>query len=503
MITRRSFIGMAGAGAAAVSLSGFTTATATTASQWDRLRAHLTGTLVLPSDSSYTAAKTVEYGQYSLTNPQAIVYAANADDVTASLLFGQYHDIPVTARSGGHSGGGFSTTTGLIIDVSRLNAVTAGSGTATVGGGTQLVDVVNGLGASGLAIPGGMFPTVALGGFLQGGGVGLLTRHSGLGADKVTSAKVVLASGRQVTASPTSNPDLYWAIRGGGGGNFGIVTQYTVTPTAVPNLNVAELLFSYDHAVGAMHGLTQWLETAPTTFGSRSNIDLFDSAAGHAPLVTLLVTSIGTRAEFDTEIARLIALTGAAPIQQNVYTDTYKSAMMKIFGCGSYSQQQCHNNTWDPANGKLAPFGHVLGRGRLLSRSPSETEWARLVGVFDTERTAGHFHKFEIMALGGAANKVSRTSTAYVHRDSTLLMSYYTFAFGILSGDELASGQRFVDNGFTAVDPISRGESYQNFIDPALTDWREAYYGENYNRLSYVKSKYDPYGVFSFAQGID
>lgn len=204
MINRRSFIGMAGAGAAALSLSGFTTATATTTSQWDRLRANLTGTLVLPSDSSYAAAKTVEYGQYSLTNPQAVVYAANANDVTTSLIFAEYHDIPVTARSGGHSGGGYSTTDGLVIDVSKLNAVTAGSGTATVGGGTQLVDVVNGLGASGLAIPGGMFPTVALGGFLQGGGVGLLTRQHGLGQDKVTSAKVVLANGRQVTASPTS-----------------------------------------------------------------------------------------------------------------------------------------------------------------------------------------------------------------------------------------------------------------------------------------------------------
>ncbi|MEU5436582.1 FAD-binding protein [Streptomyces sp. NPDC020719] len=503
MITRRSFIGMAGAGAAALSLSGFTTATATTTSQWDRLRANLTGTLVLPSDSSYQTAKTVEYAQFSLTNPQAVVYAANANDVTNSLIFAQYHDIPVAARSGGHSGGGYSTTTGLVIDVSRLNTVTPGSGTATVGGGTQLVDVVNGLGASGLAIPGGLFPTVALGGFLQGGGVGLLTRQHGLGLDKVTAAKVVLANGRQVTASATSNPDLFWAIRGGGGGNFGIVTQYTVTPAAVPTLHFAELTYSYDHAVGALHGLTQWLEGAPTTFGSRSNIDLFDAKPGAAPLVVLQVASVGTRAEFDTEIARLIAATGASPIQQNIYTDTYQSAMMKIFGCGSYSQQQCHNNTWDPANGKLAPFGNALGRGRLLSESPSESDWARMVGVFDTERTAGHFHMFEIVALGGAANTVSRTATAYVHRDSTLLTSYYSFAYGVLSGAELDSAQRFCDNGFAAVDPISRGESYQNFIDPKLADWREAYYGENYPRLSYLKSKYDPYGTFSFAQGID
>lgn len=501
MISRRSLLG-AGAGALALSaLPAGSVFAGTDAAAWQQLRRRLHGQLVLPADATYATAKQLDLMQFDRINPQAVAYCADPADAALCLKFAQDNHLPFAARSGGHSLGGYSTTQGLVIDVSRLNSVIAGNGPVTLGPGAQGVDITNTLGPLGLAISGGYCPTVAAGGFLQGGGIGPLTRHVGIASDKVTSAQVVLADGRVVTASPLQNRDLFWALCGGGGGNFGIVTSYSISPSPVTQLAIASLSWSYDHAVDVLDGYGRWLVDAPRTIGGVATLVLRDAAPGNTPAPAVLIVSTGTTAERDAEISRLISLTGA-PVSQVTDVVPYPALMMGFYGCATFTVAQCHR-IGATAEGVLPRPAMGLERSRLFSRVMPRSGWEQAVAVFDAERLAGQTHVMQVIPLGGAANDLSRTATAYVHRNSLFTTNYLaSIRQAPVSESAAAAAQRWVNRGFAAIDPYSNGETYQNFIDPALADWRQSYYAENYSRLASVKAKYDPYGVFKFAQSI-
>ena len=504
MISRRSFLGGVSAGALALPLAPHPRSSLATAGpDWGRLAGHLQGRLVLPGDGAYTTAKQLSTAEFDSVAPQALAYCASPADVATCLAFAQDNGIPIAPRSGGHSAAGYSTTTGLVIDVSGLNALTLGSGVVTVGAGAQLVDVTNGLAPYRLAVSGGFCPTVALGGFLQGGGIGLLTRHVGISCDTVTGARVVLADGRTVRASATENPDLYWAIRGGGGGNFGVVTSYDITPASLAQLTLGTLAWGYGDAVDVLDGFAHWLVDAPRTLGGSAVVALPDAGPGNTPTVSVLLSSVGTTDELTAETARLVSLVGRTSTAQNSFTAPYASVMMSLYGCGSYTQDQCHRvGGTDPA-GVLPRAGFAVERSRLFPVPPTRAMWDSAVALLDEVRVAGQQHMIQVGALGGAANDPCRTETAYVHRDALLTTSFLGVVAAIPADSSAqAAARQWVDSGFAVLDPYSNRETYQNFIDPALHDWRHAYYAENYPRLVEVKKKYDPYRLFSFAQAI-
>jgi FAD/FMN-containing dehydrogenase len=513
MITRRSFLLSAGGAAlAATALPGSARAQTLSAGSarartafgvnWNQLSSHLQGKLVLPSDANYPTAKLVYTAQFDSINPGAIAYCASPADVALCLGFAQDHALPFAARSGGHSAGGYSLSPGLVIDVSGLNSVTLGQGTATIGAGAELVDITNTLAPAGLAISGGYCPTVAAGGFLQGGGIGLFTRSMGIACDKVTSVQVVLADGRVVTASPQQHSDLYWALRGGGGGNFGIVTSYTFTPTPLTDIDVSLLSWPYDQALDVVDGWTQWMVDGPSTIGGGLNVTLANAAAGNVPVVSLILACVDASAGFGTEIDRLVSLIGHSPATQQTLTAPYEAIMMGQYNCTDLTEAQCHLSGSSPVAELPRPaFG--LERGRMFNGPISRDGWAKALAVLDTARLAGQEHLFQVTALGGAANTLSRSATAYVHRDALFMASYITEnAVPPVSNEAVAAGTQFVDAGFAALNPYSNGETYQNFIDPRLPDWERSYYAENYPRLMQVKSVYDPHNAFRFAQSI-
>ncbi|MFJ9840736.1 FAD-binding oxidoreductase [Kitasatospora sp. NPDC101155] len=501
MIRRRSILEVTAAAIALTALDPKGVFADTTASGWSQLGQSLQGRLVMPSSTDYATAKQLDLMQFDTVNPQAIAYCASPADAATCLKFAQDNVVPFAVRSGGHSLGGYSTTPGLVIDVSGLNSVSVTGGSAVIGPGAQMVDITNGLAPAGLAIAGGMCPTVAAGGFLQGGGIGMLTRSLGIACDSITSAQVVLADGSQVTASATQNSDLLWALKGGGGGNFGIVTSYTVTPTPLTQLAIANLTWTYDHAVDALDGFTRWLVSAPRTISGAVSITLDDAAPGNTPTVAVLLVSTGSTTELNSEVARLISMT-AAPTGQQTAVVPYQALMMGFYGCATDTVAQCHR-IGPNSQGVLQrhPFG--VERNRLFSGPVSRCFWQQAVNVFNTGRQAGPTYRLQVIALGGAANDPSRTQTAFVHRDSQYLVNYVGSAATAPVPDSVAAAARqWATTGFNVISPYSNGESYQNFIDAALTNWQYAYYAENYPRLAVIKAKYDPYGAFSFAQSI-
>ncbi|MET9905532.1 FAD-binding protein [Streptomyces sp. NPDC006476] len=500
MLSRRTLLraGAASLGLAAVPM--LTAAPAGAAVSWGSLRAHLRGDLVLPSDAAYDQARQLDQIQFDSVRPSAVAYCESPADVALCLRFAADNDLATAVRSGGHSAGGYSTSTGLVVDVSRLDSIAAGSGTVTLGPGAQMVDITHTLGAAGLAIAGGYCPTVRAGGFLQGGGLGPQTRTVGMACDTITSAQVVLADGRRVTASAAEHPDLYWALRGGGGGNFGVVTSYTVTTNPVAEIAVAFVNWAYDQAVDVMNGWAQWLAGAPSTVGGLAEVNMTDPAA--APQVQVIMLGLGGLDQLNQEAARLADAVGAPPASQFASLMPYESALMIAYGCSSYTVAQCHR-TGTGTDAQLPRTAWADARSRLFTGPLARSTWSHLLAVYDTDRRSGQLRQLRATALGGAVNERRRTDTAYVHRDSLYLLTYNaSIAVGPTDEDSLTSARDWADRGFKAMDPYSNGESYQNYIDPALTDHMAAYYAENAGRLVRVKKKYDPYCLFSFPQGV-
>jgi len=460
------------------------------------------GEVVTAGDPQYPVAKQLELGQFDTVNPKAIAYCESSSDVSLALRAARLQGIPVAVRSGGHSYGGYSTTPGLLIDVSRINAVTIGSGSVTIGPGAMNVDVLNTLAPAGLVVGGGGCPTVAAGGFIQGGGFGFLTRPFGMACDAMTSAQVVLADGSTVTASATENTDLFWALRGGGGGNFGVVTSYQVTPHPLNLVQVTNLSFAWSQAEQVLDAYTRWLVAAPSTIGGGAYVNLPDAGPTATPTVSVSMVSVGTADELATQAGRLIAQTGDPAGRQDAALP-YQALMMTVYGCQDATVTECHREG-KTAGGTLPRPAFGLERSRLCNTPAGATAWHEVLSAFDADRAPGHFRQLEVHAFGGAANTVSRTATAYVHRDALYCVNYRDTIGDPAAATETEKtrAHTWVDRGFATIDPYSSGESYQNWIDPDLPNWRDAYYAENYPRLLRIKKKCDPTSVFSFKQGI-
>jgi Berberine and berberine like len=206
---------------------------------------------------------------------------------------------------------------------------------------------------------------------------------------------------------------------------------------------------------------------------------------------------------FGTEIDRLVSIVGSAPASRQILTAPYQPIMMSLYGCASLTVDECHliSSAFPGAELPRSAFGQE--RGRLFSQEMSREGWSKALAILETERLAGQTHELQVSALGGAANTLPRTATAYVHRDTLFSASFLASnVAGPVSDEARAAAGRFVDAGFAVLDPYSNGETYQNFIDPSLPDWKRSYYAENYPRLRRVKRVYDPHNLFRFAQSI-
>ena len=503
MISRRTLLSAGTAAGLALVPAAPVAAEGSATTPWSQLASKLSGKLVLPTDPYYTVARQVELGQFDSVNPQAVAYCMSAADVSVCVRFAQDNGVRTAVRSGGHNYGGWSTTPGMIIDVSRLNAVTVQSASSVeIGPGAQNVNILNALAPHHLVVSEGGCPTVCAGGFLQGGGFGFLTRPTGMACDAMTSAQVVLADGRVVTTSEKQNPDLFWAIRGGGGGNFGIVTKFTVTPHSGDQMAISNLIFPYDRMADVLDGVARWLVDAPRTIGGGAYVVQPDAAPGSVPQANVFLASRGTPTELAGEAARLLALTGA-PLQRQDGVMTYQQLMMMIFGCATLTEAQCQRSEKTP-EGTLSRPAYGLERTRMGSEPYAASGWADVMTAFDANRRAGQARYLDFHFFGGAANDLSRTATAYVHRDSLFSVNYRVLINdpAQVTAEAKAVANTWIDNGFATIDPLSNGETYQNWMDPSLTDWKTSYYAENYARLSRIKAKYDPNRFFCFPQSL-
>lgn len=388
------------------------------------------------------------------------------------------------------------------MDVSRIKGARLRGRHAVLGAGTQLVDVTDALAPHGLGFPGGLSPTVGVAGYLQGGGQGFLTRKEGMGSDHVLAAEVVLADGEIVVAKPDRDADLLWALRGGGGGNFGVVTRFKVRPVAVSTLVNIDLTWTWDHAARVLPAWQHWIAAAPRELGAQLDIVLRNAAPGSAPVVNLTGAWSGDAAGATAQVNELVAAVGARPATRREKQLPYRDAMMEQYGCADNTVPQCHRTGASP-NGVLPRDAFFLARTRMYDAPQPASAVDTVLAAFDADRRAGHTRVLSAVAFGGKANTVSRTETAYVHRGTQYaLIAATRLPTGTPEEAELTAARSWEDAMFRALDPSSNGETYQNFTDPAMANWQSAYYAENYDRLVAIKRHYDPGRFFNFPQAI-
>ncbi|MEV5989544.1 FAD-binding oxidoreductase [Streptomyces sp. NPDC052051] len=508
MLSRRSLIRASAATTAAVALTagsgGLVLAAGSGTVPWSTLRAALTGSLVLPEDAGYDTARQLQLAQFDAIHPQAVAYCATEADVAACIRFAQDNGLATAVRSGGHSAAGYSTSPGLVIDVSRLNRVRVSGSTVHAGPGCQGVDVVNSLATYGLQVAGGTCPTVAMGGWLQGGGLGYASRKYGMGADRLVSARVVLADGRIVRASADEHPDLYWALRGGGGGNFGVVTDYEVRPVQIPVLTLFNLNFHWADARQVILAWQDWMADAPRELATELMfLYSTDAPSGTEPNVILTGGYHGSQSDCDALLDALVTAVGQPATSRDSSELPYAQAMMQLYGCGDKTVSECHRVGFTP-DAQLPRDTYTSGRNLFFARRWTSAEAQSALDAFTADARPGQFRFLGLFPYGGAINDVAPTATAFVHRDSLFNAGYsVTLSTADPAQADRDRAQAWVDGGYATVAPSSNHESYQNYMDPALTSWREAYYGQNYARLQTVKRAYDPNRFFRFAQGVD
>jgi FAD/FMN-containing dehydrogenase len=451
------------------------------------LRRGLSGDVLTATSPDYDQARLLYSPRFDSIHPEAIVLAETVEDVVHTIRWARRHRVHLVPRSGGHSYGGYSTTTGVVLDVSRLNRVRVSGGQAVVGAGALLVDVYAALAAHGRMIPAGTCPSVGIAGLTLGGGHGYASRKLGLACDALTGLTIVTASGATLHCDARRHADLFWACRGGGGGNFGVVTSFTFRTTPVGE--VATYVLEWPWAQ-VREVVAAWQAFAPHAPDELS-LDLNLTATETRPHVTSAGQYLGSAADLRRVLAPLLA--AGTPSRVQIVSRTFLEAALHFAGCDREGVEQCRKvtrETWKAKSDYVKrplPQAAVDVMVRALEARVADPALGRGTILLD--------------AYGGAIARVPKAATAFVHRDalcSAQYLAYWPAGNAVRAAANLAWMRGF----HASLRPWMSGEAYVNYIDPELRGWQRAYYGSNYARLRRVKGRYDPAGFFRFAQGV-
>ncbi|MFF1764122.1 FAD-binding oxidoreductase [Streptomyces sp. NPDC058249] len=474
------------------------TAGARAAANWTALARELDGALVRPGDHSWPAAHQLYNTRFDNLKPSAVAYIAHADDIRTTMDYARAHGIKVSIRNGGHSYAGWSSGDGrLVIDVSKLNKIRASANEAVVGAGSKLIDVYRALAAKGVTIPAGSCPTVGVSGLTLGGGHGVVSRAYGLTCDSLTQATLITADGKQLVANAGENKDLFWALRGAGNGNFGVVTELRFKTHPAPQAVSAYMTWPWARAAAVVKAWQEWGPDQPDEIWSSCHLA---NAAGGTPTVSIAAFSLGTYSELQNAVDRLADKIGAPARSVSLKKRSYKDSMEVYAGCSSFSTDaQCHLPGSTPGRSPSGALGRetYAARSDFFDRSISTAGIQTLLNQMSSVR--GGAGSVALTALGGAVNRVAPTSTAFVHRRSRMLAQYIASWRAGTSG---SAAQSWLTGAHNAMSRYASGAAYQNYTDASLTDWRKAYYGDAATRLTALKHQYDPNRFFTFPQAL-
>jgi FAD/FMN-containing dehydrogenase len=448
----------------------------------NELRAQLRGEVVTPEDQGYEEARRL-YNAMIDRRPAVVARCTGVADVTAALQFARERGLDVAIRGGGHNGAGFgSVDQGLVVDLGGMREVRvdAGARTATVEGGALMADLDRAAHAFGLATPAGIISTTGVGGLTLGGGHGYLTRKHGLTIDNLLSAQVVLADGRVVTASEDEHPDLFWALRGGGG-NFGVVTSFTLRLHPLTTIVGGPTLWPLEAAGDLLRWYREYLPAAPDdiygffAFLTVPPVAPFPASLHLKKMCGIVWCCTGSRAQADEAFAAASRV--AKPALHGVQELPYPALQ------GAFDALYPSGDQW-------------YWRGDFVVEIPDAAIARHLEFAARLPSMQSTMHLYPI---DGAAHRVARSDTAFSHREA----NWSQVIVGVDRDPARAADLRAWTIAYwEALHPYSGGGAYVNFMMDEGQERVRASYRENYDRLARVKAAYDPENLFHVNQNV-
>ncbi|GLY74928.1 FAD-binding oxidoreductase [Actinoallomurus iriomotensis] len=428
----------------------------------------LDGEVFGPGSAGYETIRRPVNPAFRDVRPRLVVLCRSVSDVVGAVTYAAGAGDRIAPRGGGHCFAGRSSTDGIVLDMSGLDGVSvADDGVATVGAGARLGQVYAALHAHGRTLPAGCGPTVGIAGLTLGGGIGLLGREHGLTCDRLVGAWVVLSNGRVVDCDHDREPDLFWGLRGAGGGQFGVVTSLRFDTVPEPITTRVEAHWP-DFAVEELASAWQaWAPDAPDGL----TVDLTLTSDPGTPVQATLfgASTLGAGATRDLlrEFADRVGVRPTIALRTGLSFHRLKDTFA------------------GPPDERA-----VRIRSEFFSRAMSGRTLASLLSGLDGPGRRGR-RRLTFTAMGGAYNRVAEDATAFAHRSERFLLEHVADA-----------ADPWVDRSWTTAHADGSGRVYPNFPDPGLDDWAAAYHAGNHPRLRAVKKAYDPHRFFDFPQAI-
>ena len=464
---------------------------------WQSLQRRIDGAVALPGSPAYQAAHQPFNARFRDVRPSAIVSCASPQDVGEAIGFARRHGLETAIRAGGHSFAAHSSTRGMLVDVRPMRSVTVAGGVATVGGGAHLGEVYEALQAHDLTIPGGTCPPVGVAGLTLGGGLGILGRKYGVTADHLIGAEVVLADGRILRCDDHHDEELFWALRGAGAGNFGVVTTLVFRAVPAPQATTnAHLAWPYARAAAVIGAWQRWAPTGPDELVASLKITASDDP-DLPPAVDIYGAFHGSRADAARLVEELVGRVGSDPTATGLTPMTWPRTRKFWAELGDSGEEPGGSSIRQPSE---APC--LYARSEFFARPlPAEAVGA-LLEAFVEARTPGEARELDFMPWGGAYNRRPPDASAFVHRDQLFQLKHAVVVDPDAPAASHAAAHRAATRSWASVHPWGSGGVFQNFADPELEHWAAAYYGPNHDRLVGVKARYDPSNLFRFQQSL-
>lgn len=445
----------------------------------------LTGKVVAPWDPDYKTARLDYNLRFNRIFPDNIVYCGVIEDVSEAILWARRQGVPFRIRSGGHSYEAFSLVNhGLVIDVSRIDQVQyhSKSGLAQVGAGADLLSLYKSLwNAAQVTIPGGSCATVGIAGLTLGGGYGLISRQFGLTVDALSEVTMIDASGRRIRASEKRHPDLFWALRGGGTNNFGVVVELTFRTSPVNDVAIFFIQWPWESIDTVLPIFQQWSDPAELDFRLTPILTLSSKETAH---ISVVGEFIGSAHELQSLLAPLLAIPNRTTF--SLKTMSYIDAVRHFAGLTAEA------STWR-VHGDHNTFKNTSAYAYEIFPSSALNVIQNALA-----NTPGPACLLQLGGFGGAIRELAPTATAFYHRLARSEMQYQAYW---TDPSQAAAHIRWVQDFRRAMKPYTQG-AYFNYCDRSIKDWPRAYWGENLARLKSVKRQWDPHNLFRFPQGL-
>lgn len=456
------------------------------------LASQMKGQLLVAGSTGFDAFRLPANARYDSVVPQALARCVAAEDVVAAVNFARANQIRFTPRSGGHSYLGASTiAAGLVIDTGPMDSVRIDGDIAVVSAGAKLADIYRALLAlpQPRLLPSGSCPTVGISGIALGGGFGCFQRAHGLTCDALAGATLVTADGQTVSCDATRHPDLFWALRGGGGGMLGLVTELRLRTQPLPAMSSSTVQYGGNDIPAVLAAWQAWGAALPDSVWSQAQIGAFGN--GQIGMQVIAVAADGAAA-LSAHWNRFLAATGATMVSNSPPLDAAPADLL-LGRCATLSAAQCRLPS-QSAGGTMTRVS-MTASSDFFTALPTAGVQA-LVNALTARSQAGRFGGVLLDLMGGAIARVAKDATAFPHRDALFSAQYLTEN---MAGDlpaALDDNARWTHGLRDTMAPWSTGGAYVNYPDAAIPNPATAYYGENVARLREVQRSVDPNGLF-------